>query len=195
MRASPSVLGDGRRAAARQEDAPAVYRGREAVGAHDEAVLAREARAAHPDEALLLGEGVPRPGLATVGGGEKTPRVPDDHPVLSRHAHVVEAGILEGLHEAELVELLRLLAAALHLPRRAAVRGVEDRRGLSDRPAMCAVGEVHPEEWVLRTALPRLPGLPGVPRVVDRAEVADRPRLGVAHRLHGVEVVLDDEGA
>src|SRR5947199_10632637 len=96
MRASSSVLGDGRRAAARQEDAPVVDRGREAVGAHDEAVLAREARAAHPDEALLLGEGVPRPGLATVGGGEKTPRAPAAPPVLPRPAQAEEAGILRG---------------------------------------------------------------------------------------------------
>src|SRR5207247_9386393 len=146
MRASPYVLGDGRRAGARQEDAPAVDRGREAVGAHDEAVLAREARAAHPDEALLFGEGVPRPGLATVGGGEKTPRVPDDHPVLSRHAHVVEAGILEGLHEAELVELLRLLAAALHVPRPAAVARAEDEAVDADRPPLLGGGEAQPAE-------------------------------------------------
>src|SRR5437667_383785 len=149
--------------------------------ARDEAVLrvGKGDRKEHdivPQRAVLPG------GAAVVRGRDRAP--------VAHYPH------RPGVDRPQVEEvLLGRDDALLGLPGLAAVGGGQDRGRLADDPAVLGVREVDAEERDLGAAVARLPGLAGIDGVVDGAEVADRPRLARAHRLHAVEVVLDDEGS
>src|SRR5204863_4283463 len=81
---------------------------------------------------------------------------------LPGHAHVVEAGVLERLEEAELLERPELPGAVLHLPGLPAVPRAQDEPVDADRPALLGCGEAHSEERLLGADVALLPALPAV---------------------------------
>ena len=119
--------------------------------------------------------------LGVVGGDDGSPV-----------AHGPGRVVVQGLHLEQV--LLDRERRALLLPGLAAVLRAQDEGGLANRPGMLRIAEIDAEDGQSGAAVDRLPGRAGVGGVLDRAEVADDPRLRGAQRANAVEMIAQLRG-
>src|SRR5262249_18360780 len=163
-----------------------------AAGADDRSVSARySGHGAEPFwPGVLLAAVLPGPGLSAVAAQVDGADLADRDAHLADHGNRVEAGILVGLAETDLLERPNLGRTVLHLPALSAVAGVHDQRVDADDPTGVRIVERDPEERLFDPGVLLGPRLPAVRGGHDRAELAGEPPVRAVDQAHIIDVEI-----